>query len=156
MTLMLVTDKRQGLGEVMGWWKTPPNCSQFPFSINYCQPLLLRPSLPLPTTRAVLQAEGSGAEEQKHLHSSPSCYTNKLSNLQEIPGLSATVSSSGHWGQRYLLYVFHRLGMSCTWKTRCENALKSLKALSTCKLWFLSLPTLSEMTLYISFCDKEG
>lgn len=23
-----------------------------------------------------------------------------------------------------------------------------------CKLWFLSLPTLSEVTLYISFCDK--
>lgn len=83
-------------------------------------------------------------------------YTNELGDLQEIARLSVPVSSSGHWGPRYLLYLLHRLGMRNKWETRCENALKSLKTLSTCNLWFLSLPTLSEVTLYISFCDKKG
>lgn len=104
----------------------------------------------------VLRGEGQRAAEWKHLGSSHSYCAKERGDLQEIPELSGPVSSSGHWGHRYLLYLLHRLGMSSKWETRCENALKSLKALSTCKLWFLSLPTLSEVTLYISFCDKES
>lgn len=114
MTLMPVTVKCQGPGEVMGWWKIPPNCSQSLLSINYRQPPTTLTLPPVPHNNHCAAREGPGAEEQKRLHSSPSCYTNKLSDLQEIPGLSVTVSSSGHWGQRYLLYVFHRLGMSST------------------------------------------
>lgn len=54
----------------------------------------------------------AGSRGTEHQDSSSSHCANELGDLQEIPGLSMTVSSSGHWGQQYLLYLFHRLGMS--------------------------------------------
>lgn len=54
----------------------------------------------------------AGSRGAEHQDSSSSHCANELGDLQETPGLAMTVSSSGHWGQQYLLYLFHRLGMN--------------------------------------------